>query len=76
MEIRFEVNNIQYRPLGYFSGELEFTILFFAEERGGAFDPPTACEIAKGNKVIIDADKERAREFVIEENINEETSTE
>jgi hypothetical protein len=63
IEIRFEVGNVQYRPLGYYSGEMEFTILFFAEERDGKFDPPNACETAKERKVLIENDRERAREF-------------
>jgi hypothetical protein len=76
VEIIFEVGNVQYRPLGYFSGNSEFTFVFFAEERGDEFDPPTACAIAKSHIAIIEADKERAREFVIEENIGEEDSSE
>lgn len=75
-ELRFDVGNVEYRPLGYFTGEWEFTILFFAEERGDEFVPPNACETAKKRQAVIDADKERAREFIIEENINEETATE
>jgi hypothetical protein len=63
VELIFEVGNIQYRPLGYFSGKMEFTILFFAIENGGEFEPSTACRIAKERIAIIKADKERAREF-------------
>ena len=70
VELRFEVRNVQHRPIGYFSGEMEFTILFFAKEVGGKFEPLTACEIAKTRKAEIDADKERARVFHIEENIS------
>ena len=76
VEIRFDYGNVEYRPLGYFSGEMEFTILFFAEERDGDFVPPDACRIAKEHRAIVEADRRRAREFVIEENISEETSTE
>jgi hypothetical protein len=64
-EFRFEVNNVQYRPLAYYSGEMEFTLLFFAEERGSEFDPPNACEIAKNRRALIEADKDRSREFAI-----------
>ena len=63
IELRFDVGNVEYRPLGYFSGKMEFTILFFAEERDGDFDPPNACQTAKERKALIDANKERAREF-------------
>jgi hypothetical protein len=67
VELRFDFGNIEYRPLGYFSGEMEFTILLFAEERGGEFVPPTACQIAKSHISIIEADRRRAREFIIPE---------
>ncbi len=75
-ELRFDSGNVEYRPLGYFKSDTEFVILIFAEERGGEFDPPNACETAKKRQVIVEGDKERAREFIIEENINEETFTE
>lgn len=66
VEIIFEVSNIQYRPLGFFSGEMEFTILFFALEVNDKFVPPTACEIAKTNRAVVEMDRSRAREFIIE----------
>jgi hypothetical protein len=70
-EIRFEVNKVQYRPLGYFSGKCEFTIVYFAEERGGKFDPPTACEVAKKRIKEIDADpKGKSNEWWFEKRIN------
>lgn len=65
VELRFDWGNIEYRPLGYYSGKMEFTIVFFAEERDGEFVPPDACQIAKSRITIIDADKRRAHEFVI-----------
>jgi hypothetical protein len=63
IEIIFEVGNVQHRPIGYYSGKLEFTIVAFATERGGRFDPVNVCETAKKRIAIIEADKERAREF-------------
>ncbi len=63
IEIRFEVDNVQHRPIGYFSGELEFTILAFATERGSKFDPLEVCAIAKRRKALIEERKEHAREF-------------
>jgi hypothetical protein len=63
IEIIFEVGNVQHRPIGYYSGKLEFTIVAFATERGGKFDPVNVCETAKKRIAIIEADKERAREF-------------
>jgi hypothetical protein len=62
-EIRFEVGNVQYRPVGYFSGEKGFTILVIAEERGGKFDPKNTCDTAKKRKAMIERNEEYAREF-------------
>lgn len=72
VEIIFEVGNTQYRPLGYFSDAMEFTILFFATEVGDEFEPRAACEIAKRRRAEIEADRRRASEFIIEENIDDE----
>lgn len=66
VEIRFEVNNVQYRPLGFYSGEREFTIVFIAEERGGKFDPPTACETAKKRIAEIKKDSTKVNDWWIE----------
>jgi hypothetical protein len=76
IEIRFEVGNVQYRPLGFFSGEMEFTFLFFANEVGDEFDPKTACEIAKARKADIEKDRRLSRVLIIAENVDEETSDE
>ena len=55
-EIRFIVQNIQYRPLGcYGPGEKEFTILVGAEEKGDRFNPKSAPQLAvKRRKVILE----------------------
>lgn len=66
-EIRFEVENVQHRPIGYFSAELEFTILAFATERDSKFDPLQICETAKNRKKLIEQRKEYAREFKFED---------
>ncbi len=63
IEWRFDVGNVEYRPLGYYSGEMEFTLLFFAIENGGKFVPPNACETAKQRMSIVIADRRRAHEF-------------
>lgn len=63
VEFRFDVGNVEYRPLGYYSGKMEFTFLLFAEERDYEFVPPNACEIAKERIAIVEADRSRAREF-------------
>jgi hypothetical protein len=62
-EIVLKVNNVQHRPIGYFSGKQEFTFLAFATERDGEFDPKNICKTAFKRKVIIEANKERAREI-------------
>jgi hypothetical protein len=62
-EIRLEVKNVQYRPIGYYSGEMEFTILFFAIEKGSKFVPLAACEIAQRRRKDIEEGKEKANEF-------------
>ena len=49
-EIRFNANNVQQRPLGFRSGEREFTILFCAIEKSNRFTPRNACEIALNRK--------------------------
>ncbi len=49
-EIRFFADKVQQRPLGFHSGDAEFTILFCAKEKGGKFVPLTACERALARK--------------------------
>ena len=49
-EIRFEWNKVQYRPIGFASGEMEFTLVFVAKERGERFVPPTTCQISQSQK--------------------------
>lgn len=67
LEIRFEVRNVQHRPIGYYSGELEFTILAFATERDSQFDPREICSTAKSRKAFIELDRRHAREFTFED---------
>ena len=63
VELRFNYGNVEYRPLGYFSGQMEFTIVFFAIEKGSAFEPKTACKVAKERILKIANNKELTREF-------------
>lgn len=59
IEIRLKVKRVQYRPLGFYGPlKMEFTILFFATERDGALDPPTACSIALGRKTLVLGNRE------------------
>lgn len=64
-EIVLKVNKVQHRPIGYFSGRMEFTFLAFATERDGEFDPPDVCATAKKRLELIRERKERVREFRI-----------
>ena len=66
-EIRFEVNNVQHRPIGYYSAQLEFTILAFATERDSEFDPREICATAQRRKRLIEQDRRYAREVTFEE---------
>lgn len=60
-EIRFEWNKVQYRPIGFASGEMEFTLVFVAQEHGRRFVPSTTCEISQKRKAEVLADRKRAR---------------
>lgn len=61
-EIRFEWNNVQYRPIGFFSGESKFVLVLVAKERGGKFDPRGTCAIAQRRKNEVLTNWERARD--------------
>ena len=51
IEIRADVQNVQYRLLGFHGpGDREVTLVFGAHERGGKFVPRSACEIALKRK--------------------------
>lgn len=54
-ELRFEVANVQYRPLGFFGpAKAEFTILVGATKKGNIYDPPDALETAlKRRKEVL-----------------------
>ena len=58
-EIRFKADKVQHRPLGFFSGEKIFTLVFCAEERGNKFVPKKACEIALRRKAEVLNSQER-----------------
>lgn len=59
-ELRFIADNVQLRPLGFRSGETEFTILFWATEKGGRFVPLSACEQALSRKAEVEADRNKS----------------
>jgi hypothetical protein len=49
-ELRLPWMNVQYRPIGFASGEMEYTWLFVAEERNGNFVPRNTCTICQARK--------------------------
>lgn len=54
-EVRFQVKNVLYRPLGYFGpGRREFTFLVPAREQGDRFVPRDAPELAEQRKKKIE----------------------
>lgn len=68
VEIRFRVEKVQYRPLGFYGPmRLEFTITFFATEKGSEFDPPNACATGLRRKTIVKENREgRSCEWHVE----------
>jgi hypothetical protein len=64
-EIVLKVNGVQHRPIGYYSGKMEFTIVAFATERDRRFNPPNICDTAQERVAFIKNHKERAREFTV-----------
>lgn len=65
-EIRFEREKVNYRPIGFFSGRMEFTLLLVAIEKDRKFIPKSACKIAQRRKKEVIENRSRARdcEFV------------
>jgi hypothetical protein len=54
-ELRFEVQNVPHRPLGYRGpGPNVFTLTFCAREQSSRFVPANACAIALGRKAEIE----------------------
>lgn len=73
VEIRFKADNVQHRPLGFYGpNSLEFTIVYFATEKGGKFIPKEACEIALERKKEVLADiNKRSCVYEVEQAISE-----
>jgi hypothetical protein len=59
-EMRFKVQNVQHRPLGYRAGERVFTLTFCAIEKSNRFVPPNACQRALERKGEIERDGSRS----------------
>jgi hypothetical protein len=54
-EVRFEVQNVPHRPLGYRGpGPNVFTLTFCATEQSNRFVPANACAVALGRKTEIE----------------------
>ena len=62
-EIRFKADGVQQRPLGFRSGEWQFTILFCAQEKGDKFVPLSACEKAHARKADVENGRSRTHAF-------------
>jgi hypothetical protein len=62
-EIRFNVDGVQHRPIGFFSPSMTFTIVVCAIEKGKKFVPKTALEIAESRKREIENDASRCCPF-------------
>jgi hypothetical protein len=63
-EIVISMPDVEHRPIGYFSGKMEFTIVAFATERDGKFDPKTVCETAQRLVTEIAEGKRRTRKII------------
>jgi hypothetical protein len=54
IEFRIKVNNVHYRPIGWYGpGEHEITLLAGAIEKGGDFEPRNVCVTARNNKNLV-----------------------
>lgn len=65
-EVRFEWKNVQYRPIGFASGEMEFTFVFVAEEHENRFIPRNTCKRSQERKTEIQKDRNKARDCEFE----------
>ena len=63
-KLRFKVRNVQHRPLGFFGPKYRtFTLLAWATERDGKFDPPNIRDTALRRMNLVLEDPARAHEF-------------
>jgi hypothetical protein len=61
-EIRFECMNVQWRPIGFSSGRMEFTLVMVAKEKGGKFEPRSTCSVSQERKSEVENNRNRARD--------------
>jgi hypothetical protein len=62
-EVRFKANGVMQRPLGFFSSVNEFTLLFWAIEKGNRFIPKSACETAQTWKRHAEQNRSLTHEY-------------
>jgi len=60
-EIVVSMPDVEHRPIGSFSGRMEFTFLAFATERGNKLVPSSVCETAHRLIGLIEEGKEHVR---------------
>lgn len=63
-EIRFEANNVPWRPLGFFQGDV-FILVICASKDGNRWIPGNACEIGLRRKEQILDDPQRCHDLPI-----------
>ncbi|SRR5260221_6954568 len=67
-KLRFNVQNVQHRPLGFFvPGRTEFTLLIWATERDRKWDPPNVRDTAMQRRQWIIDGTGKVYEFDYEE---------
>ncbi len=59
-ELRFEYKNVQYRFIGFASGQMEYTWVMAAIEKSDKFVPVNTCETAQRLKRAVLADRSLA----------------
>jgi hypothetical protein len=64
-EIRFEANNVPWRPLGFFQAEDVFTMVICASKDEHGWTPRTACIIGLRRKAEILANPARSHDLPI-----------
>jgi hypothetical protein len=65
-ELRFDVRNVEYRPLGFFGPcQSEFTILIGATKKGRVYNPHSALDSALSRRAEVLIDPERTNVWEI-----------
>jgi hypothetical protein len=63
-KLRFLADRVQHRPLGFFGPTRgDFTLLVWATERDGKWDPPGVRDTALSRMELVITDPGRAHEF-------------